>query len=293
MKPHLVLGTAQFGLNYGITNKEGKVSIEEASSILRLADKNSIYRLDTAQVYGDAEEVIGKTKINLDNFLISSKLKPILNDNSNFEQVWEKSVHQSLSNLGVNSLDCLMIHRASDLLSENKDILIKWLLKIKEKGLIRKIGVSIYHDENVKKLPLDSIDLIQLPLSFYDQRAIKSGLISFLRSKDIEIQARSIFLQGLILSSPDRLPNWISSKDRSTHSLIYSEILNRNSTALDYSLSFFKNKNDIGSITFGVQNKFQFNEIVKSWNSSHKFTNDFFKMEFSSEFLDPRQWPKN
>ena len=140
MKPSLALGTAQFGLNYGITNKEGKVSIEEASSILKLADKSSIYRLDTAQGYGDAEQVIGKTKINLDNFLISSKLKPIVNNNLhlNFEQIWEKSLYQSLANLGVNSLECLMIHRASDLFSNNKNILLEWLLKTKEKGMIKK-----------------------------------------------------------------------------------------------------------------------------------------------------------
>lgn len=53
----LVLGTAQFGLNYGINNKNGQLPIEQLLDVLELAWDNGIREIDTAQDYGNSEQV--------------------------------------------------------------------------------------------------------------------------------------------------------------------------------------------------------------------------------------------
>jgi len=56
----IILGTAQFGLNYGINNKGGKIPEAEIFRILEFAENHGIQELDTAESYGDAEEIIGR-----------------------------------------------------------------------------------------------------------------------------------------------------------------------------------------------------------------------------------------
>jgi uncharacterized protein len=53
----IVLGTVQFGLDYGINNKNGKIKFAEVNSILNFAWENGIRLLDSAYRYGDSEEV--------------------------------------------------------------------------------------------------------------------------------------------------------------------------------------------------------------------------------------------
>ena len=60
MKPKLCIGTAQLGMDYGITNAKGQVNIDEAKKILQLGLR--IQTLDTAQAYGCAETVIGQCR---------------------------------------------------------------------------------------------------------------------------------------------------------------------------------------------------------------------------------------
>ena len=60
MSPQLSLGTAQFGLAYGITNTAGQVSEAEVAQLLKQAQDAGILFLDTAQAYGNAEAVLGR-----------------------------------------------------------------------------------------------------------------------------------------------------------------------------------------------------------------------------------------
>ena len=55
----LAVGTAQFGMDYGVANNNGQVSQDEVTAILHLAWDSGINTLDTAKVYGNSEEVIG------------------------------------------------------------------------------------------------------------------------------------------------------------------------------------------------------------------------------------------
>ena len=74
MTPQLCLGTAQFGLAYGITNSIGQVSEAAVGQLLDQAGAAGIRWLDTAQAYGNAEAVLGRQLPVAHGFRLISKL---------------------------------------------------------------------------------------------------------------------------------------------------------------------------------------------------------------------------
>ena len=74
MSNKLILGTAQFGMKYGINNKIGKIEKNEIMKILNFCKKNNINYFDTASVYGESENKLGNyLKTNNNNFKIITK----------------------------------------------------------------------------------------------------------------------------------------------------------------------------------------------------------------------------
>ena len=65
------LGSAQWGSNYGISNKKGETEMEEIKQILKISSENDIKFIDTAFSYGNAEKNLGK--LNLNNFEVITK----------------------------------------------------------------------------------------------------------------------------------------------------------------------------------------------------------------------------
>jgi aryl-alcohol dehydrogenase-like predicted oxidoreductase len=74
-----VLGTVQFGKEYGINNFSGKPTKEKSLEMLNLAFEKGIHLFDTAYEYGYAEEILGefsKTNVIGEKIKIITKLKP-------------------------------------------------------------------------------------------------------------------------------------------------------------------------------------------------------------------------
>ncbi|WP_320151712.1 aldo/keto reductase [uncultured Tolumonas sp.] len=193
----LALGTAQFGLDYGISNTVGKVSDHELQQILRLADEAGIRLLDTAQAYGDAESRLGQFISN--NFQVISKLAP-----GTTAATARTAVLHSLNQLKQPSLYGLMLHRTQDYSAE----LWQELQRMQSAGLIGKLGISVYTPEELDEWyahnPLPS--LVQLPANLLDQRFLRSGWLDRLKDAQCEIHVRSVFLQGLLLMPPAQRP---------------------------------------------------------------------------------------
>ena len=160
----LFIGTAQFGFDYGVTNINGKVEINKVKSILDLSEKLGIGGFDTAQSYGDAEKVLGKSLKQKHNFKIISKLsgQSLAGFDSETNSQWEKSFQKSLTNLQLTRLDSFLLHSVDDLIRPDSKYLIEWLESLKERKLVKNIGVSIYDVNDIEKLPLDKIQIIQI-----------------------------------------------------------------------------------------------------------------------------------
>ena len=197
-KSKLALGTVQFGLDYGINNHRGKISLAEVFDILTAASAAGIDTLDTARAYGESESVLGRYFFqNGCNFKLVSKF-----DGVDPEAVAEV-VTRSLFDIGSNYFYGYLIH---DFESYRRSPGIWDRLKdLKAAGKIKKIGFSLYRQEELDYLEAKQlkIDILQVPYSVLDQRFERH--FERLHKAGIEIHTRSVFLQGLLFKAPEDL----------------------------------------------------------------------------------------
>jgi aryl-alcohol dehydrogenase-like predicted oxidoreductase len=288
------LGTAQFGFDYGISNLEGKVPGEQVKRILDAAAESGVRVIDTASLYGDSESILGRFLREGHAFNIVTKTpqysKPQLTRDD--ARLLERTFQESLVKLKQPSLYGLLIHNADDLLAENGILLWESMADIKSKGMVKNIGVSVYSarqiDAILEKFP---IDLIQLPVNVLDQRLIRSGHLKKLKRKGIEIHARSVFLQGLLLMDPAKLHDYFGSvREHLQHynQFIETKSLSRIKAALDFVLSL----GEVDAIIVGVVNSVQLDEIINECMDAPKMTlDDYGLFSWSDDgILDPFRW---
>jgi aryl-alcohol dehydrogenase-like predicted oxidoreductase len=254
---NLALGTVQFGLDYGISNANGKVPIEEVKKILRFAQKYDIDTLDTAPSYGNSEKALGETGGN--DFKIITKTTSLQLGVDNVLQAF----HQSLDNLNIGQVEGLLIHNINDTKDKRFDELFHKLNNLKEEGLINKIGFSTYTPDQVDFLLENfDFDLIQVPYNVFDTRLVEGGQLKALKKKNVEIHARSIFLQGVLLDF-DNLSNYFSTW-RKQFTEYQAMVKNSDLSLLEYALNFSLNMKEIDKILVGVNSENQLKEIVQS-----------------------------
>lgn len=258
------LGTVQFGVDYGISNSAGKVPVSEVRKILDLAKQQDVSILDTAFAYGDSEKILGSILADDGCFSVVTKTPVFKNQVIAKNEVTELSnaFIDSLKKLQQKSIYGLLVHAAEDLLKHGGDLLWKEMCHLKEQGMVKKIGVSIYTAEQIDKI-LDKypIDLIQLPINVFDQRLLLNGYLNKLKKLNIEIHARSIFLQGVLLSKVKELPEYFKPLHR--HLQGYYEFVYKHKWILvQAALGFVLGIKEIDTVLLGVDNEIQLREIV-------------------------------
>ena len=287
----LGLGTAQFGLDYGVSNHEGQTSAEEVGRILAVAGKNGIRVIDTAALYGNSEEVVGRALPGDHPFKLVTKTVRINSDQITPDDalLLEQTFERSLGKLRCSRVYGLMIHNADDLLARDGYRLFDSLLRLKSARLVQKIGVSVYAarqvDEILARFP---IDIIQLPLNVFDQRLLCSGHLAKLKSAGVEIHVRSAFLQGLLLMPPETIPEAFASVK--PHLIKYhAYLLEQNITPVQAALGFVSSLQEIDAVICGVNNHQQLEELIQA--SEFLMDVDFSPFAFGDEtILDPSQW---
>jgi aryl-alcohol dehydrogenase-like predicted oxidoreductase len=260
MKGKLALGTVQFGLSYGVTNQSGQVEIDEVKKILNYAEKNNIETLDTASLYGNSEKVLGE--IGVHDYQIITKTIPLKDD---VDKVVD-GFYKSLKNLNKEQVEGLLIHNIKDIENKKFDALFNKLNEFKDKGLVKKIGFSTYLPEQIDFLLENfDFDLIQLPFNVFDTRLIKGGQLKALQSKGVEIHARSVFLQGILLdfgNFSDYFSTW--QKQFGKYQTIVEE---SGLSLLEYALNFALSIKEIDKVLVGVHSERQLREIVQAVKS--------------------------
>jgi aryl-alcohol dehydrogenase-like predicted oxidoreductase len=205
----LGLGTAQFGLAYGITNERGRVPEQEVGEIVAEALAAGIDLVDTAAAYGDSEGVLGRVLEPQSRLRIVSKLPPVPSDRIGEPEIGDcrAAVARSLARLRRASLDALLLHRPDDLRKPGGERLVQLLTDLKRAGTVAKIGISAY-DRTQIDLALDRmpLDVVQVPVNLMDQRLLQDGTLDRLKRRNVEIHGRSAFLQGVLVADLASLP---------------------------------------------------------------------------------------
>jgi aryl-alcohol dehydrogenase-like predicted oxidoreductase len=204
----LVLGTVQFGLAYGVSHKDGAVPYAEVGRILDLAWQSGARTLDTAAAYGESEQVIGSLDISA-GFGVITKTVPIRAAElgaADFTTI-EQGFRGSLEKLRRRSVDALLVHNVQNLQGRGGAELWSRLERLRAEGATARIGISVYDvseaEEAIRRFP---VEVVQLPLNVFDQKAVRGGGLERLAARGVIIHARSVFLQGLLLMEPTDLP---------------------------------------------------------------------------------------
>ena len=205
----LCLGTVQFGMAYGINNMYGKPSREDVFSMLDYAIAEGIDCIDTAQAYGDAEEILGSYGLGKKRQVkIISKLRPHAVDGKvHPEKVVEAEIENSLQKLQVDHLDGYLLHTPEYIYHEG---VREGLERCKQRGLVEHIGVSVYEMSHARDAIASGwIDYIQAPYSLLDQRMTQEGIVEEAKKTGVTVFLRSAFLQGLLMMDANRVPEHV------------------------------------------------------------------------------------
>lgn len=286
-KIRLALGTAQFGLPYGIANQVGQVSRSEAKTMLQVVLANGVDTIDTAIAYGDSEACLGE--VGTQGFKVVTKL-PALPDSCADVSSWvQQQVNTSLSRLGVTQVYGLLLHRSEQLLGPDGAALYQKLQALKDNGQVQKIGVSIYSpNELLALMPRYRFDLVQAPFNLVDQRLNSSGWMQHLKDDNVEIHTRSAFLQGLLLMNqiniPPKFSQW-GSLWQTWHQWLTNHSVSAVQACLAFPLSF----PEIDRVVVGADSQNQLVQIVNAVNSLPK--NNFPDLQCEDEnLINPALW---
>ena len=283
---NIILGTVQFGLNYGINNTRGKISIQEVHRILDFAYYKGITTLDTATGYGDSEEIIG-------NYLVSNPNKKfdLITKVNSSEISLEKQLYKSLQKLKVDKVEVLMLH-SFDLYEKFKSQLNTFCQKNKGK-LFNELGVSVYTNEELGVISLDPIiDRIQTPFNLLDNELKRGDTYTEIKSKGKVIDTRSVFLQGLFFKKIEELPTNLNKLRKPLERLkkiAESKSLTIEKLAIGYAFSM----NFIDNVLIGVDSLDQLkdNLNVISNSLSMEIVDEIHRISIQDDnLLNPSLW---
>jgi len=253
----LIIGTVQFGLDYGITNSLGKPSDKELYLIFKFCNQNNINVFDTAQDYGTSESIMKKYKQIYPEFKIITKAKFTI---TNFQEKIKISLNK------FNYIDYFLLHSFSDYNTQ----IINQLVKLKSLNYIKKIGISVYTvEEAIQVLQDTKIDVIQIPFNYVDLQWINKTFLNLVETRsNVEIHVRSIFLQGLLLSPPTKIPKNIPKEDFDYMINIVDELTNEiGLTKSEICFAYINSFDWINKFLIGVDS---YQHLVSNCNTINK-----------------------
>jgi aryl-alcohol dehydrogenase-like predicted oxidoreductase len=283
----VAIGTAQFGLSYGIANIGGQLTQSNAAGILALARSAGVDTVDTAFAYGNAQQRLGE--LGVGDLRVVSKLPGLPSEEVDICDWVNRIFNQSLNMLRVTKIYALLLHQPSDLLSPKGVVLYGAIERLKKRGLVEKVGLSVCSTDELDAISLRfAFDLVQVPFNILDTRFENSGWLDRMRRQGIEIHARSIFLQGLLLMSPDiraaRFSPWQDVWDQWSAWLDGNDI-----SPLAACLRYAMNERRIDRIVVGVDSLGQFQEILAALPGNMPPVPECLHCD-DVDLIDPSRW---
>ena len=265
----LCLGTVQFGMDYGIQGGS-RPTVKESVAMLDFAVQNGVDAIDTAAVYGTAEEVVGEFLVSRtvprDAVQIVSKFGTGIfagMEASAYPRCLRAAAEKSLKRLRTDFLDAFICHVPS---AAGDAAVVSAMAALKVTGLARHVGFSVFEStEATACLDSDEVDFIQAPFSVLDQRMKSSGALAKAVANGVDVHTRSAFVQGLMLMPPTSIPSHLVATKPYVEEL---EALCREHgiTRRLLALAYVKAQPEISHLVFGVDNRTQLKEIIDDFN---------------------------
>lgn len=291
----LGLGTVQFGLDYGVTNRHGQVPAAAVRDILDLAADAGVDVIDTAAAYGTAEAVLGQMLPAGHAFRLVTKVPPQTEPVATSElRAWlDCQWAASQARLAGQRVFGLLSHRPDELLGPTGEIFANWLLEQRARGTVDAVGVSVYSRADIDALyGRYPFDLIQLPMNVLDQRLLQDGTLDQLRRQGVEIHIRSAFLQGLLLAPP---PARLASLPGLSAALAAFQEAARalGLSPATLALGFLRQACSDAALICGTSTPEEWRELLEAYRSIPDHLPDLSALAVTDgNLVDPTQWPR-
>lgn len=285
-----ILGTAQLGDKYGINNPNASKSKKNSLKILKFAKNFGINAIDLADKYKSYQSIFKIFK--LKEWKVSMKISSNIINKSYSKNKFENIFFKTLSHLGKKKIEYFFFHNSSDLNSKNGKKVFSYLIDLKKKGLIKKIGISIYAPNELYNLLKNfRFDVIQLPLNIFDRRFCQDKIVKKLQRNKIEVHVRSIFLQGLLLSNKKILKKKYFRNNYSLDAW-FNYVKENKKNAVAECLNFVLKKKFVNKIVIGVNKLEHLKLIIKKINSKINIEDLDKFQNHDINLIDPRRWKK-
>ncbi len=281
----LVVGTASWANDYGLMNTN-HVSLSEAAKILETAKNAGVVGIDTAPAYGGSEPLLGS--FDMKQFQIFTK--PSLGDGSFVALELLKSIKTSLGHLGVQGVQGITFHSATAFLANHSEFVAVAKRSI-DSGACGSWGVSVYEPSELEAVLQSSTpDYIQAPVSIIDQRFVSPKVADMLHAKGVALQARSVYLQGLLLQDPRTLPPRFAAWEPLLTSYV-NAAKELGLSMQQLSLRAVLEQSLVRTAAVGVNSQVQMRDLISSIGQDLEIPalTDF-TSDSSQALIDPRTW---
>lgn len=274
-----MLGTAQWGNAYGVTNAVGRLADEQLTEIALVARDAGVRSVDTARHYGDAEE-------RLRPFASQFDLTTKISGGSDVAA----QVDASLKALGLSSVGGVLLHDWDQLDCKGQGLSVLGFSSLLDSGKVSRVGVSVYDAAGLESaattfdaagVPLGEI---QVPANVLDRRLDSSSLLKQLAKSGSRIVVRSAFLQGVLLAPGGGLA------DHADVARYRSAVASSGPSLLEACLAHVRALPWVTHVVVGVTSAAELREIVAAWNACEP---ELARADLGSddlELIDPRRW---
>ena len=280
LKKRFVIGSANFTQKYGADST--KISNREVKKILNLAKNKNIYKIDTAEAYLKREQVFKKLN---KNFKFYTKIIPDQNWTS--LEFCQQKLENHFKYFNTNKVEVIFFHDIKILFTKNGKKIFENLQNLKKKKFFHKIGLSIYDTDSLNYMTSNyDIDIVQCPYNVLDKRILNTGWFDKLKKLEIEVHARSIFLQGLLVNKSVYKKKYFK-KWKKQISQWFTLLENNRISPIDYCLSDILNS-DFDKVVIGINNFDNLKEII-NFRKINK--NKILNLKIDDiKLIDPRKW---
>ena len=278
----IVIGGAQFGHEYGTLANNAFPDRENRIETLQACLDCGFQSIDLSLNYTGAVENLGDTGV--------SKLFSY-NTKFNYKNLNPKEIlgqlKNSLETLGVTKYQSIMVHDWYDLSTLERLEALDFLSDLENLGITNSIGISVYEESELSP-QLVSLGIIQAPLNFFNLEFLNSSLVSELVSAGVEMQARSIFLQGLLLGNHQVIRDpFFQELEEFTKYVKYKK-----STQLEAALEVYDSQKLFTSLVVGFLNAAHVKQLFNLEIRNSDILDYLILKSMKPEFADPRKWVK-
>jgi aryl-alcohol dehydrogenase-like predicted oxidoreductase len=280
----LVLGTANFGDNYGISNKL-RLSTQEVEEILNWAS-GKIEELDTSEDYKGSHKAISKHS---KNFKITTKVN--LNQLGSIKDLVPKVIN-ICKEIGIEKIERVLLrpHTADPNFTLDA---IKELEKLRLIGSIASLGLTIYETKEMDYFirVLDFPITFQIPLNLLNRSFQERITSNPIRYQGFNFYVRSIFLQGLLLMNPEEIPLHLTEVSEPIRYL-KDKLTKLGLSTLEATFAFIKDQNWATGTLVGVTSLDELKANLHAFEGKKEIDWCFLQdlPHPPARILDPRLW---